>query len=48
MVCAPWKITTGASGTQFQQPLQLQGPVPVLATSLSTAKVPTKLAVKDL
>lgn len=31
LVCAPWKITTGATRTQFQQPLQPEGLVPVVA-----------------
>ena len=48
LVCDPWKITTGATPAQFQQPLQLEGLVPVLATSLSTGKAPAKLAVKHL
>lgn len=48
LVCAPWKITTGATPTQFQPPLQLEGLVPALAPSLSTGKTPAKLAVKHL
>lgn len=48
LVCTPWKITTGATPAQFQQPLQPQGLVPALATSLSTGKALAKLAVKHL
>lgn len=44
----PWKIATGATLAQFQQPLQREGLVPALATSLSTGKAPDKLAVKHL
>lgn len=44
----PWKIKTGATSAPFQQPLQLEGIVPALVTSLSTGKAPGKLAVKHL
>lgn len=44
----PWKIKTGATSAPFQQPLQLEGIVPALVTSLSTGKTPGKLAVKHL
>lgn len=44
----PWKIKTDATSAPFQQPLQPEGIVPALVTSLSTGKAPGKLAVKHL